>query len=187
MKSLYSGYAGSVPSECPAEWPDPQSQSKSSTDEQHQSRESPPGSPHLQNMKTNTSHSNQSEYFPTAETRTTSPPPLAVSPTAAQRATPPPHNLAHRTGTRSGTRSVSKGGGVQMVLGETGSWSELANHTATMPADATNGADGSHRGAKSHGMLGFLSRRTGRERSPKPKESGVLGKEGARVVINAGK
>lgn len=74
-----------------------------------------------------------------------------------------------------------------MVLGETGSWSELANHSATIPADATNGMNGSHRGSKPHGMLGFLSRRTGRERSPKPKESGVLGKEGARVVINAGK
>ena len=74
-----------------------------------------------------------------------------------------------------------------MVLGETGSWSELANHSATMPADARNGADGSHRGAKSHGMLGFLSRRAGRDRSPKPKESGVLGKEGARVVINSGR
>ncbi|MCJ1463865.1 hypothetical protein MMC07_002474 [Pseudocyphellaria aurata] len=182
------GYAGSVvPSDRQPEWQDPPSQSKSSTDEQHHSRESPTGSPHRQNMKSNTSHSNQSEYFPTAETRTTSPPPLTVSPTTAQRATPPPHNLAQRSGTRSGTRSASKGGGVQMVLGETGSWSELANHSATMPADATNGADGSHRGAKSHGMLSFLSRRTGRERSPKPKESGVLGKEGARVVINSGK
>lgn len=34
------------------------------------------------------------------------------------------------------------------------------------------------------GMLGFLSRKKGRDRSPKAKERGVLGKEGARVVIN---
>lgn len=74
-----------------------------------------------------------------------------------------------------------------MVLGETGSWSELANHSATMPPETTNGADSIHKGGKPHGMLGFLSRKTGRERSPKPKESGVLGKEGARVVINSGK
>lgn len=77
-----------------------------------------------------------------------------------------------------------------MVLTETGSWSELANHSSTMSAtDGTNGSDGSHRGStsKQHGMLSFLSRRGGRERSPKPKECGVLGKEGARVVINSGK
>ena len=70
------------------------------------------------------------------------------------------------------------------MLDETGSWSELANHNTTLPADSVNG-DGSHRG-KPNGMLGFLSRKKGRERSPKPQESGVLGKEGARVVINSG-
>lgn len=77
-----------------------------------------------------------------------------------------------------------------MVLAEAGSWSELATHNSNMPAtDGTNGSDGSHRvsTSKQHGMLSFLSRRGGRERSPKPKECGVLGKEGARVVINSGK
>ncbi|KAL5424857.1 hypothetical protein PMIN04_002959 [Paraphaeosphaeria minitans] len=34
------------------------------------------------------------------------------------------------------------------------------------------------------GMLGFLSRKKGRDRSPKAKERGVLGKEGARVIIS---
>jgi serine/threonine kinase 32 len=33
------------------------------------------------------------------------------------------------------------------------------------------------------GMLAFLSRKKGRERSPKARERGVLGKEGARVVV----
>jgi serine/threonine kinase 32 len=33
------------------------------------------------------------------------------------------------------------------------------------------------------GMLAFLSRKKGRDRSPKAKERGVLGKEGARVVV----
>jgi serine/threonine kinase 32 len=34
------------------------------------------------------------------------------------------------------------------------------------------------------GMLGFLSRKKGRDRSPKAKERGVLGKEGARQIVN---
>ncbi|QIX01913.1 hypothetical protein AMS68_007430 [Peltaster fructicola] len=40
---------------------------------------------------------------------------------------------------------------------------------------------------KSAGVLGFLSRKKGRDRSPKPpkeRERGVLGKEGARVIIS---
>lgn len=74
---------------------------------------------------------------------------------------------------------------MQVVLDETGSWSELANQSATMPAEAVNGVDGGK--GKAHGMLGFLSRHKGREKSPKPQEPGVLGKEGARVVISSGK
>lgn len=91
---------------------------------------------------------------------------------------------------------MSKGGGVQVVLDETGSWAELNNtatnthnKNATLPADAANGValgKGGLGAAKPHGVLGFLSRKTGREKSPKPQEQGVLGKEGARVVINSG-
>lgn len=69
-------------------------------------------------------------------------------------------------------------GGVQVVLNETGSWSEMANQSQSLvqePGDRP----------KPPGMLGFLSRKKGRDRSPKAKERerGVLGKEGARVVI----
>ncbi|EFX02821.1 serine/threonine-protein kinase-like protein [Grosmannia clavigera kw1407] len=72
------------------------------------------------------------------------------------------------------------------------SWSELARQDATLPTDAAAGgllgvddgsggkADGS---SSSGGVFGFLSRKKGRGNSPKPKERGVLGKEGARVVI----
>jgi len=74
------------------------------------------------------------------------------------------------------------------VLDENGSWSELAKQDATLPADAklegVNGAVG-----KSGGMLGFLGRRKGRGSSPRPHkvfERGILGKEGARVVISSG-
>jgi serine/threonine kinase 32 len=75
------------------------------------------------------------------------------------------------------------GGGVQVVLGETGSWSELAKQDATLPADAKLVEAGA---AKPGGMLGFLSRKKGRGHSPKPQERGILGKEGARVVISSG-
>jgi serine/threonine kinase 32 len=73
---------------------------------------------------------------------------------------------------------------MQVTLDETGSWSELANQKAPLPRDDVNG-DGKGQ-VKPHGVLGFLSRKKGRERSPKPQEPGVLGKEGARVVINSG-
>jgi serine/threonine kinase 32 len=44
------------------------------------------------------------------------------------------------------------------------------------------------RAERSPGMLGLFSRKKGRDRSPKGKEKerGVLGKEGARVVISHG-
>lgn len=69
-----------------------------------------------------------------------------------------------------------------MVLDEGGSWSNLADQSSTLPADAAG--EGSSRGEKSGSMLGFLSRKKGRDRSPKPKEPGVLGKMGARHIIN---
>ena len=73
-------------------------------------------------------------------------------------------------------------------MDEHGSWSELANKSATMPAEGVNGALDRLKGAgqKPNGMLGFLSRKKGRDKSPKPREAGVLGKEGARVTINEG-
>ena len=67
---------------------------------------------------------------------------------------------------------------MQVVLNETGSWSEMANQSSAMLADKNQMAE------KPTGMLGFLSRKKGRDRSPKAKERGVLGKEGARVIIS---
>ena len=80
------------------------------------------------------------------------------------------------------SRQVSKGGGVQMVLDESGAWTSLADQSSTLPADAQN--EGRDRPEKGSSMLGFLSRKKGRDRSPKPKEPGVLGKLGARHIIN---
>jgi serine/threonine kinase 32 len=69
-----------------------------------------------------------------------------------------------------------------MVLDEAGSWSELSNHSS-LPAE---GLEGDSKGKSSNsGMLSFLSRKKGRDRSPKPTEPGVLGKEGARQIISS--
>lgn len=86
---------------------------------------------------------------------------------------------------RGSTRSTSMGGGVQVVLNEQGSWSDMANQSAGM-VDGESARD--KRAERSPGMLGLFSRKKGRDRSPKGKEKerGVLGKEGARVVISSG-
>ncbi|KAJ5627038.1 Serine/threonine-protein kinase 32B [Penicillium herquei] len=112
------------------------------------------------------------------------------SPSTRASASPPPqHPSFHRPlpptpRPRGATRKMSKGGGVQMVLEEAGSWSELANHSHTLPAEGIEGDAGKGKGSNS-GMLSFLSRKKGRDRSPKPTEPGVLGKEGARQIISS--
>jgi serine/threonine kinase 32 len=83
---------------------------------------------------------------------------------------------------RGSTRSTSKGGGMQVTLGETGNWSDLTRNNTTLPADA-----GAGKGQKPSGMLGFFKKGGARARSPKPREPGVLGKEGARVIISNGR
>lgn len=75
---------------------------------------------------------------------------------------------------------------MQVVLDETGSWSNLA-HQPGGSGEREGGrsvASVSGPPGKPNGMLGFWSRKKGRQRSPKPMEAGVLGKEGARVVVS---
>lgn len=79
-------------------------------------------------------------------------------------------------------RVTSPTGGVQLTLDGGGSWSELARQDATLPRDANTTAES--KSESSGGMFGFLKSKRGRNNSPKPKERGVLGKEGARVVIS---
>ncbi|KAM6475971.1 serine/threonine protein kinase [Trichoderma sp. SZMC 28011] len=79
-------------------------------------------------------------------------------------------------------RVTSPTGGVQVTLDGGGSWSDLARQDATLPKDAATAAEAKNEG--SGGMFGFLRNKKGRNNSPKPKERGVLGKEGARVVIS---
>lgn len=199
---IHSGYTASRVPDCPEEWEPPPTESKSSDEDKTTSRNSMQGSPppgHHLNSKTST----HSEYYPTHEHRTDSPaPPIPSAPSTAKTSSPSPHaqrvtdtrstSVATRStskgtskGARSvskGTRSTSKGGGVQVTVGATGSWAQLNDLSATLPADCVNGTDNKH-----HGILGgLLGRKKGRDRSPKPHENGVLGKEGARVVINSG-
>ncbi|KAF1980742.1 kinase-like protein [Aulographum hederae CBS 113979] len=98
---------------------------------------------------------------------------------------------------RAGTRSGSVGrparpDGVRRNPSEI--WSEPTDPSAAFhaPGKEGEGKDPAQQGAATHGketdkkpsgMLGFLSRKKGRDRSPKAKERGVLGKEGARQVV----
>ncbi|KAH7312390.1 kinase-like domain-containing protein [Stachybotrys elegans] len=93
------------------------------------------------------------------------------------RSNPPPPTKQPAAG----KRISSATGGVQITLDGGSSWSELARQDATLPTDANTAADGKSEG--SSGMFGFLRSKKGRTNSPKPRERGVLGKEGARVVI----
>lgn len=89
-----------------------------------------------------------------------------------------------RVGAVSGIVVESPTGGMQVTLDGGGSWSDLARQDATLPTDAAGVAnDGNKQDSSSGGVFGFLSRKKGRGNSPKPKERGVLGKEGARQVI----
>lgn len=104
----------------------------------------------------------RSDYFP-VDGSSTNPPSFSR-----------PMNSSNRRG--GPQRSTSMGGGVQVVLNETGSWSDMANQSSSLIQNPN--------AEKPSGMLGFLSRKKGRDRSPKAKERGVLGKEGARVIIS---
>lgn len=166
--------------------PAPRSQTPHSISRTRSSTHSPNGSPPLPSAPIGTAHTSGSpgkhECFPPvpgptgqplqqSKTRTVhydesaNKAALASNASSASRSNRP----------RGSTRSTSMSGGVQVVLNETGSWSEMANQSQSLVAEDR----------KSAGMLGFLSRKKGRDRSPKGKERerGVLGKEGARVVI----
>lgn len=71
-----------------------------------------------------------------------------------------------------------------MVLDEAGSWTSLSNQNATLPADSLEGVGTKDGKSGKSSMLGFLSGKKGRDKSPKPQEPGILGKEGARRIIS---
>ena len=89
---------------------------------------------------------------------------------------------AHAPPQQAGMRVQSPTGGIQMTIDAAGSWSQLARQDATLPADANN-VNEDKSSSSSGGVFGLFGRKKGRGHSPKPKERGVLGKEGARVII----
>ncbi|KAH8666705.1 kinase-like domain-containing protein [Xylariales sp. PMI_506] len=95
----------------------------------------------------------------------------------------PPYatSYTNRTTQGAGMRVESPTGGVQVTIDGGGSWSQLARQDATLPTDAN--AVNDDKGAASGGVFGIFGRKKGRGHSPKPKERGVLGKEGARTII----
>lgn len=108
------------------------------------------------------------------------PPPLPPYPQSYTNSNPPRAGRSSAPGMMVGSPT----GGVQVTLDGGSSWSDLARQDATLPADASGGSyDPNGKPEGSGGVFGFLSRKKGRGHSPKPKERGVLGKEGARVVI----
>jgi serine/threonine kinase 32 len=142
---------------------------------------SPDGSPPLSPNTIPTSFHPEETFPPLDELKASLPqsqshPRPASSSKSFSRPIPPQRPMA-------ATRQPSKGGGVQMVLDETGSWSNLADQTPP-PGPEGFGDLGGKDMKGSGSMLGFLSRKKGRDRSPKPKEAGVLGKIGARHIIN---
>ncbi|KAI0184853.1 kinase-like domain-containing protein [Xylaria flabelliformis] len=97
---------------------------------------------------------------------------------------PQPQTSQHMPPTYKGTHQSglvhSPTGGMSFTLEGTGSWSELARRDNTLPTDAN--ALGDDKAGGSGGMFGLFGRKK-RGYSPKPKERGVLGKEGARQII----
>lgn len=120
-------------------------------------------------------------YVPHAENAKKEIPKIDISsqspPTSFSRPIPPKR-------VSGASRKISKGGGIQMVLDGAGSWSGLSDQNATLPADSLEGAGSGDLKGGNSGMLGFLSRKKGRDKSPKPQEPGILGKEGARRIIS---
>ena len=119
--------------------------------------------------------SNHSEYYPANEN-------LAGQGVAGPASHPTPPSQGRQPPRSAG---APKGGGLQVVSNDNGNALEGLNKKDTRTSNGNSEAREGGRSTKGkpNGMLGFLSRKKGRERSPKPMEAGVLGKEGARVVV----
>ncbi|KAI9846557.1 MAG: hypothetical protein M1838_001233 [Thelocarpon superellum] len=83
-----------------------------------------------------------------------------------------------REKTNRGNRSISLGGAGQGGMGENKPGVDLADPSSTIPTEGKPEAKGKP------SMLGFLTRKHGRGASPRPQERGVLGREGARHIVN---
>lgn len=178
--------------------PTPRSQTPASASRTHSSNQTPEGSPPLPATAISGEHVKHipgAGYFPQSSSPSSSQPRPAeprellrtrtvkYEDTVQPQQSPTSAPSTRPSRPRGSTRSTSVGGGVQVVLNAQGSWTEMANQSQGLIA-----SNEERRVEKPSGMLGFLSRKKGRDRSPKAKEKerGVLGKEGARVIVSPG-
>ncbi|KAF4550026.1 Serine/threonine-protein kinase ppk33-like protein [Elsinoe fawcettii] len=158
--------------------------SRSQTPRARSPTQSPNGSPPIPSSM-QTPGGQQQEYFTTADGKqvpvASGPAPPSKSRSVRYDEAANANNSLQRDNStsrkpRGSTRNISmSGSGVQVTLNETGSWSDMANQSQSMIQDEQQ------RGKS--GMLGFLRSKKGRDKSPKARERGVIGKEGARVVV----
>ena len=135
---------------------------------------SPNGSPPM-TMRGQAALSNHSEYYPANEIPTHQAVPGPTShPTSPPQGRQPPRNAG-----------APRGGGLQVVTNDDGTaWEGVKKKETRISNGNTEGREGARSTkGKPNGMLGFLSRKKGRVRSPKAMEAGVLGIVGARVVV----
>jgi serine/threonine kinase 32 len=109
----------------------------------------------------------------TPRTRSRAPSPIRYA--FDNKSLPPKSSRTYRPDRPSASQRVSSGGGASSLTvggGDgPGNWPEL-------PGPEKNPSYG---GKRQKSVLGFLKK--GRQSSPKPQEPGVIGKEGARVVV----
>ena len=136
---------------------------------------SPPrGSPPIPTSKSALPSSNvteQTDYFDRPSNTTQ----LNGTPVSFSR----PNRRAHH----GSSQNMNISGGIRDVLGDKGSSRPDMSDQRRTNTGLYND-EKSVSTPKPSGMLGFLSRKKGRDRSPKAKERGVLGKDGARVVVS---
>ena len=143
---------------------------------------SPDGSPPLRtDMSPVRTHGE--ENFPTLDQLRTNLPKQPASPRPASASKSFSRPLPQRP--QQVERNISGGSGNQVVL-DTQNIPRSVPTDQSTPVVPTGPAGASLRADKPGGssMLGFLSRKRGRDRSPRPKESGVLGKAGARQIVS---
>lgn len=115
----------------------------------HSPSSSPPPGPAILNQTAHISQRGEGvDYFPVDGTDT---------PT-------PSFSRPMNTRPRGSQRSTSMGGGVQVVLNETGSWTDMANQSSALVQNP--------QAEKPSGMLGFLSRKKGSRQESKGQREG---------------
>jgi len=169
-RSLSRHKSYDAPANPPRSLPSPRSQTPSGGRSRNRSpTQSPHGSPPLP-VAGLAGHQDLVDYFPQNS--------IATNPTAKSTITrtKPPPNFSRVTSAPTSSDLL--------VANTTLAGSARPAKQAELSASSASPTDEQFKRVdRPSGMLGFLSRKKGRERSPKARERGVLGKEGARVIV----